>query len=565
MVNQMTGIVVVKFADKENKEKVDINFLALAGRCEICVTIDKNKKITDFLEYDEEKEKIIIEKLEKCISNMNDNETYWRKEHDLLLVLKDNKRNFLEYVDEVEFNNFTNDVVEYIKKNKVLQNKKIKILNSSQFNEKNILKLKKMTNDIKNIEFSFSTIPGYINLESAENYLNLKNKIVEEVKKYDYSPLEKIMYIYDKVKEYECPEIFQTIINEVGIKSQEFILTHMDKGIYQTHNRSLINLEDSKYEINGAYFFDPILELKENNNRNQNVNSYKFFAKNIEMMEYYDLYKKYIDTLCLPAISEMKEEKVHENYLANGPAFAKMPAEISKTINGLFRLLDKKPLKFPVNGDVQFYEKTDKDIPQIKYFYENIAGKKRTIKNKILKYVNMFYKTIDSKTLMAALSYVREIEEKENPDRYKHNYEELIKASINSDWGVDMSTKISHHTKEELEALSNWIDDNDSEIEELPIDDLTSLIEYEENISVELEEIFNENIDDNENNIVDNIQEEYDKIEDEFEYDKIEDEFEYDNDSSEDINVYIKNCLNDILSEIDDDEEKEEENKNNKK
>lgn len=577
----MTGIVIIDFADKEKEEKFNINYLALAGRCEVHITINKDKKTSNFLEYNQEKEHYLIDKISLCENLINDQETYWKKEYELLSMLKDGKRNFLSYVDEVEIIDFTEDIAEYIRKNNELHNKKIKILKEYALDEKSILKLKKISKNIKNIYFSFDTIPEYISIKTAEKYLTLKNKIIEQTNRHEYSQLEKIMYIYDKVKEYECPDVFQQIIQDAGFKTRKFILSHADKGLYKKHIRSLIHINDDKYKVNGAFFFDPKLELSESDKTKSNINNYKFFAKNLEMMEYYDLYKKYIDITEFPALSEMKTENIHNKYLSSVHAFLRMPNEIGVTINNLFSLFDEKGLKIPLNNSSNITEENNYIATQTKYYYTKIEGKKRTLKNKISKYIDMFYNTIDSKTLMHVLSYVRDTELKENKKRYKYDYETLIKASINSDWGINRNTKISKHGKREMEILFDWFDDNESKIEELPVDNIYPLLEDEKYMCIEKEEgkeekeiskepEVNEIIVDTAEVEIDNyelpiLENEESKGEFEGGIDLIFDEeliFDENidiDDSKEDINIYIKNCLNAILSDNDDEDNRDDE------
>ena len=129
------------------------------------------------------------------------------------------------------------------------------------------------------------------------------DNISKEVVKYNLSPLERIIYVYDFVKKKEYKEntenfkdsrdidrvlkgdyivctgysnLFNAILKNMGINAISFI------GEKRNHQRSLVYIKDSKYNIDGVYVFDPTWDSKKNDIY---INNYRYFGLLLEKSE----------------------------------------------------------------------------------------------------------------------------------------------------------------------------------------------------------------------------------------------------------------------------------------
>ena len=129
------------------------------------------------------------------------------------------------------------------------------------------------------------------------------NEISMDILENDLSPLERIIYVYDIVKERvykECnydkynardlnlviqsnyiacvgySNLFMAVLKNLGINTMPLISEKTK------HQRSLVYINDRKYEINGAYVFDVTFDCK---NDNKYINNYNYFGFKLEESE----------------------------------------------------------------------------------------------------------------------------------------------------------------------------------------------------------------------------------------------------------------------------------------
>lgn len=127
--------------------------------------------------------------------------------------------------------------------------------------------------------------------------------ISDEIEKYNLSPLEQIIYVYDKVKsrvytksdkdERESRDldrvlqgdyivcvgfsnIFNAVLRSLGINAMPLI------SIPKNHQCSLVYIEDTKYNINGVYAFDPTNDSRCDDKYIDNYNYFGLTIKDIE-------------------------------------------------------------------------------------------------------------------------------------------------------------------------------------------------------------------------------------------------------------------------------------------
>lgn len=124
------------------------------------------------------------------------------------------------------------------------------------------------------------------------------NAVVEEINSYDLSPLEKIMFVYDRVK-YRLYEddlddinssrdldkvlngdkivcagysnLFTAVLISLGINSIPVIDLNIK------HQRSLAYIKDAKYNIDGVYAFDPTWDKRKSKDDINYIDRYDYF------------------------------------------------------------------------------------------------------------------------------------------------------------------------------------------------------------------------------------------------------------------------------------------------
>ena len=120
------------------------------------------------------------------------------------------------------------------------------------------------------------------------------NAVVEEINSYDLSPLEKIMFVYDRVKyrlyEDDLDDInssrdldkvlngdkivcagYSNLFTAVCINSIPVIDLNIK------HQRSLAYIKDAKYNIDGVYAFDPTWDKRKNKDDINYIDRYDYF------------------------------------------------------------------------------------------------------------------------------------------------------------------------------------------------------------------------------------------------------------------------------------------------
>lgn len=129
------------------------------------------------------------------------------------------------------------------------------------------------------------------------------SNIVDDIKKYNLSPLEKIIYIYDRVKSRIYKEsdenklesrdldkvlknktivcvgfsnLFNALSKCLGFNAMSLV------SIQRKHQRSLVYVRDDKYNIDGVYVFDPTNDSRRNDNY---IDNYAYFGLTLEKSE----------------------------------------------------------------------------------------------------------------------------------------------------------------------------------------------------------------------------------------------------------------------------------------
>ena len=333
-------------------------------------------------------------------------------------------------------------VIEYLKRNPSLNNKKIIITGVKEFTKEEVEAMKKYEK-YNNIFIASSANEEYISVRDfIKTYEKIKD-MADKINKYNMSPLEKVMYAYDLVRNrvYKAENknnnytisrdltsvlltdnivclgfanIFKALLKEIGISSDIDTISYSNK--LKGHARNVAYINDSKYNVNGVYYFDTTWDSKKEDN--SYLRSYKYFAKtksqinvidNGKLNKYdYKIDEEFLnDFIQYVTADDIINQKTDSRWLAN---------KISRLITGENMIEPKFICDKIRNLDME---------EEIKEHIENLK-----------QYLKLFNKKIDIKTLIKLLFNVRKIEYYENPVKYPLNVNDIIETVIKSGWVI---------------------------------------------------------------------------------------------------------------------------------
>lgn len=201
------------------------------------------------------------------------------------------------------------DIVSYLRSNPFLLSKEIVLSGFLSLDENTLNDLKQYFSEFPNIKIQIVGNDELVTIEDYEKTMVAIDNIVEKVNQYDFSPFEKLIYLYDLIRDrfyvrenkdesaslsrdltssllgdkIVClgfANIFNTVCEKIGFNSCVFLLRGEDVG----HARNLLYLVDPEYDIDGLYFFDTTFDCKRDEDNNF-LFSYQHFAKTADEME----------------------------------------------------------------------------------------------------------------------------------------------------------------------------------------------------------------------------------------------------------------------------------------
>lgn len=192
----------------------------------------------------------------------------------------------------------------------------------------------------------------------------LVTTIVEDIQKYNLSPIEQITYAYDMVKRRKYQKdkdnsmkcrnlknvledndivcvgyvnVFNSILKCLNINSMGLVS--------ENHLRSIVYVKDNKYNIDGVYVFDPTWDNKRNDEDSNYINNYTYFMMPISTALKY----KNSHILCVLPLDYSKIEKLTEE--VNEINIAKL-----NNIDKLFNLINIEEITHTSYLDNSRYE-----------------------------------------------------------------------------------------------------------------------------------------------------------------------------------------------------------------
>lgn len=347
-------------------------------------------------------------------------------------AIKNSSDEFLDLFDIVEISCVSIDLERIIKEIPNIQNKKIIIDIPIEISDYDKLKqLLEQFEEYKDNIFIKSEKP--IPISDFLTAMNVISEAKDKILSLDLSPMEKTMYIYDMVRNrlynMESEEddhtisrdlyqvligeyivcsgfanIFNKMLNEVGIKSQIVILDSKDKT--PGHARVYAYIYDEKYGIDGAYYFDPTWDCKNENNSNEFLSRYKYFA------------------LTRDEIIKLDGDMFRWHYS-------------KKSYEDIKKLIKEKSWVLLSSGALLLRLGIDDALERIdKILYSDVGSQKAA--DELLRELDdieeKFNRPIPAETFVTLLNNVRKVQFYENPEFYPYTLYDFYITFCNSNW-----------------------------------------------------------------------------------------------------------------------------------
>lgn len=353
----------------------------------------------------------------------------------------------IEYIDvEIDLDIFE----EIIKDSKTISTKKIIFNEYEEINLKMLDRIKKMFKG-KTDNLYFNLVGNDNNIISFDDCYETYKKIEEianHINNLDLSPMEKIMYAYDIVRERIYKEvkdgddknksrtissvilgdeivcvgytrILEYIFNIFGIENEEVKLESEleDKN---GHMINLVHIKDDKYDIDGYYYLDATADSKKSENDRRYFYTYTYFAKTKKEID--KLYKKNTD-LKDNNFSVFEDTMIYEfEDVATNKGIDEVREELVKSINYMFRI-DKDTIVITKVNYKNPYIQIPLNIEKIVSDFEEMYEK--------------FDRKIPAEKFLKILYNVRKCQYYENPEKYPFNMRALLYTLEYSEWDFD--------------------------------------------------------------------------------------------------------------------------------
>lgn len=382
-----------------------------------------------------------------------------KDDFEIMIINKIKEENFdlIENCDEIVISTSDDQddemIASYIKNNEKLTEKKVII--GKNYALSDYLKLKSLFEGIPNIYFNIDGNNQLIKLEDFEKTFKYIDELANKIKRYNYSPLEQVMYAYDLVRNrvYKMEDdgedyntsrdltsvitgdkivcvgfsnIFEQVLLRLGLKTkQDYIMDANDNTI--GHVRNLVYINDSKYDVNGIYYFDVTWDSKNDLFDVSYLDSYRFFAKTKKEIDMCSgnkyvsrTFKCLDDDLFFDTVDNLEENQ-----------FELISKDQIKTINTLYRFIEGKEEMDDFLIDFRITSKIDFFVEDAK---KTINDNKEKIINTLYEYSAFFDRAINADILLKVLYNVRKNEYYENSDKYPFDLINFIRIINESGW-----------------------------------------------------------------------------------------------------------------------------------
>ena len=305
----MKGKLIISSFDKEeNLFRTDVSSSIYPYDYEICIRTSLEGTFEELISkpYD------FDESIDFNIDVIKDEPEHVK----FLTQIKNNRLQYIKNADDIIFYYEPKEIAEFVKRNPILKTKRIIFEDYFDLDPKLVNEVSEaFGEDTSNIYFQISGNDDLITFKEYKDTIDSINQKINDIEKYNFSPLEKIMYAYDMVRDKVYVEveenedkmisrnlttallgdkivcvgyakIFQTLVEKLGIECKIVYLMKPNKD--EGHARNVIFVKDDKYGVEGVYYFDPTWDNKEDEFDTEFLYSYKHFAMTKQRMDEID-------------------------------------------------------------------------------------------------------------------------------------------------------------------------------------------------------------------------------------------------------------------------------------
>ena len=386
--------------------------------------------------------KYCMDDLEEFLSIIDEPNEVVVREKKYITEHFDNLLDSVEYI-KLAFDEYDNE--EFIKKNPLVLTKKIVLCEFLDITDYDRLMelMNQYANIMDKIYVSLNGNTDYVSLIDCYKTMNAIKQQAESIKQLGLSPMETIMFVYDIVRnrvftlenedesyhksrdlkdvifgdKIVClgyANIFNAILNYIGIDSNLVYL--IDKNsIYSGHARNVAYVKDDKYDIDGVYYFDPTWNSKKENETNEYLYRYSYFAKTRKYMDddkNYDFEERFCPLYSIDMYKKIKKIIDSEDY-------EKLKPFIS-TMNYMSRLVTGSSIisSLHVLPDSPKYGQFNPE--ELLTTFEEVFNK--------------YNKEIPAETMLRIFNNVRKLEYYQHPELYPYSAPDLYKTCCRSNW-----------------------------------------------------------------------------------------------------------------------------------
>lgn len=450
----------IELLDECDIEQIYINKNGDINNIQLLISPDKN--LNDILSKSG-----ILKMLKGMINEYNDDSLMIEYYDQYIKSIFDSDFNIIDNCESVLI--LPNELVQsYIKNNPFLQNRKIYLNEIYSVNRISLNKVKALFGDNKNIYVKIKGNHNYISILDYEKTVNEIEKISAKIEKYDLSPLEQLIFAYDLVRDrvyvresvdedstksrdltsvllgdkIVCvgyANILDKVLLNIGFNSMMYhIWSNKNKC---GHMRNIVHLVDEKYGIDGAFFLDTTHDRKKNYDDLSFLNSYEFFCRTMNDMNYYDKNNFYALTFLGYDQKFIRNSQI----IIKTKGLAGLSSPMIKTLNQISNFVDGKDIidtlfNFGNQKILNFTkDKVDKEyiLDRLKY-YENI----------------FFCSKLMPTVFLNALYKVRKLEYYEESEKYKFDLDTLKEMALsNIKTTKDIFVMMSYYKSNNFESI----------------------------------------------------------------------------------------------------------------
>ncbi len=325
-------------------------------------------------------------------------------------------------------------------------------------------KIKKVYEENKNIKDKLHIVlegnDRNVTIDEAFQAVTKIKNIADRIKKYNFSPIEAAMYVYDIVRDkpYKQEDINDdysrsrnlvevlkddndymvcagysnlmiAILKELGVNAKPINLDSTEES-FSAHRRVGIYITDPKYDIDNVMYFDPTWDLdKKDENGNvvtKYINRYNYFGKSFSYFK--EISKKFDN---IQTNEDMEKAKMYEE--------DEYPDLCRNDIRNLKVYIDKEDtteLEYLLEQFDKLYKLFDKYLPiefQIQCNLEHPSTEiLKGYQEEMLEMFNKLDFTLHKDTLLKIVNNVRKVEYCEDPNKYPYSIENMREIMNNA-------------------------------------------------------------------------------------------------------------------------------------